>query len=55
MCASEVKTKTFKVSKDHAQHFDDLKKEDKGKEVKKSEEKFLLIDPDYMHWFWPVY
>ena len=55
MCASEVKIKTYEGSKDHAQYFDDLKKEDKGKVEKKSEEKFPLIDPAYIHWFWPVY
>ena len=55
MCANEIKTKTYDVSKDHASHIEDSKKMEKSKDEKKSENKFPLIDPFYITWFWPVY
>ena len=55
MCANEVKFKTYNLRISNAQHMDDLKKEEKAKEAKKTEEKFPRIDPFYITWFWPVY
>ena len=55
MCANEVKSKTYDLSVDHAQRINESKKEEKGKDENKCEDRFPRIDPAYIHWFWPVY